>query len=109
MASSPSISARVRDSLARQRGIDEKRMFGGDAFLLHGNMLVAIWNDSLIVRLGVDLGSAALQQPHVGPMNLTGKSMKGWVIVSAEGFDKDADLKTWIKLAISFVKTLEPK
>ena len=84
-------------------------MFGGDAFLLHGNMLVAVWNDSLIVRLGVDLVSAALQQPHVGPMDLTGKPMKGWVIVTAEGLDEDADLKTWVRLAISFVKTLEPK
>lgn len=84
-------------------------MFGGDAFLLNGNLLVAIWNDSLIARLGVDLASAALQQPHVGPMDITGKVMKGWVIVRPSGLKDDADLKTWIKLAISFVKTLEPK
>lgn len=109
MPSSPSLTARVRDTLRRRRGIEEKRMFGGDVFLLHGNMLVATWNDSLIVRLGVDLASAALQQPHVGPMNLTGKSMKGWVIVTAAGLDEDSDLQTWVQLAMSFVKTLEPK
>jgi len=109
MASSPSLSARVRDALKRQRGIEEKRMFGGDAFLLDGNLLVAIWNDSLIARLGIDQASAALQQPHVGPMDITGKPMRGWVIVESEGLDEDADLQTWINLAIHFVKTLEPK
>ena len=109
MPSHPALSSRVRDVLKRQRGATEKRMFGGDTFLLNGNMLVATWNDSLIVRLGVDQASAALQQPHVGPMDLTGKPMKGWVIVSQSGLQDDADLRTWIQLAIHFVKTLEPK
>ena len=109
MTYSKSLAARIRQTLAQCRGVSEKRMFGGDVFLLHGNMLVATWNDSLIVRLGVDLASAALQQPHVGPMNLTGKSMKGWVIVTAAGLDEDSDLQTWVQLAMSFVKTLEPK
>ena len=83
MASNPSLSARVRDALKRQRGIEEKRMFGCDAFLLHGNLLVAIWNNSLIARLGIDQASAGLQQPHVGPMDITGKPMRGWVIVES--------------------------
>jgi TfoX/Sxy family transcriptional regulator of competence genes len=109
MASHPTLSSRVRDVLQRTRGMAEKRMFGGDAFLLNGNMLVAVWNNSLIVRLGVDQASAALQQPHVGPMDLTGKPMKGWAIVGPSGLRDDADLRTWIKLAIHFVKTLEPK
>ena len=109
MASAASLTERVRHALKRQRGMTEKRMFGGDAFLLNGNLLVAIWNDSLIVRLGVDQASAALQQPHVGPMDLTGRPMKGWVIVRPSGLKDDADLQTWIKLAIHFVKALEPK
>jgi hypothetical protein len=109
MPSHPALTLRVRDALKRHRGMTEKRLFGGDAFLLNGHLLVAIWNDSLIARLGIDLASAALQQPDVGPMNITGKVMKGWVIISRNGLKDDADLLTWLKLAISFVKTLKPK
>lgn len=109
MPSNPELAARVRKALKRQRGVTEKRMFGGDIFLLNGNMLVGVWNDSLIVRLGVDQASAALQQPYVGPMDITGKPMKGWVIVGPSGLRDDADLRTWAMLAIGFVKTLEPK
>lgn len=109
MPSDPQLTTRVRNTLKRQRGVTEKRMFGGEVFLRNGNMLVAVWNDSLIVRLGVEQASAALQQPHVGPMDLTGKPMKGWVIVRSSGLQDDADLQTWVKLAIHFVKSLEPK
>ncbi len=109
MASSSSLTARVRDALMRQRSITEKRMFGGVVFLLHGNMLVAIWNGSLIARLGVEQATAAMREPHVGPMDLTGKPMKGWVIVAADGVDEDLDLQRWIERALHFVQTLEPK
>lgn len=109
MPSNPELAARVRGALKRQRAVTEKRMFGGDIFLLNGNMLVGVWNDSLIARLGVDQASAALQQPDVGPMDITGKPMKGWVIVGPRGLRDDADLRTWVMLAIHFVKTLKPK
>jgi hypothetical protein len=54
MAFSEALAARIRDALDRKRGIDEKKMFGGVGFLLHGNLLVGVWKDSLIVRLGPD-------------------------------------------------------
>ncbi len=109
MASSAILTARVRDALLRQPGIVEKRMFGGTAFMLHGNMLVAIWNDSLIARIGIEQATPALKKRHVGPMDLTGRPMKGWVIVTAEGVDEDRDLKKWIDQSLTFVSTLEPK
>jgi TfoX/Sxy family transcriptional regulator of competence genes len=52
MAFSEFLAARIRDALARKKNVEAKRMFGGIVFLLHGNMLVGIWKDSLIVRVG---------------------------------------------------------
>lgn len=62
-------------------------MFGGVGFLLHGNMLVGVWKDSLIARLGPDEGDKALLEPHVKELDLTGCAMKGWVSVEPEGVD----------------------
>ena len=109
MASSPILTARVRDLLERRRGVTEKRMFGGTAFMLFGNLLVGIWNDGLIARIGVDQAASALKRRHVGPMDITGRPMKGWVIVAPEGIDSDQQLKGWLDLAFAFVSTLEPK
>ena len=103
------LAERIRAVLKRQPGITEKNMFGGVCCLLHGNMLVGIWKDSLIARLGPEVGTAALSQPHVRPMDITGKPMKGWVIIAPTGLVTEKDLKSWITLAIEFVKGLEPK
>ena len=109
MAYDTRLAERIRAALKRQSGITEKKMFGGICFLLHGNMLVAIWIDGLVARLGPEVGQAALAQPHVRPMDLTGRPMKGWVIIAPEGIAADSDLKSWIQLAKEFVKGLEPK
>lgn len=109
MAYSTLLAERIRAVLKRQKNITEKKMFGGICFLLHGNMLVAIWVDGLVARLGPDVGPAALAQPHVRPMDLTGRPMKGWVIIAPAGIAADADLQSWIQLAIGFVKGLDPK
>ena len=63
MAFDESLAARIRDALARKKGVEEKKMFGGVGFLLNGNMLVGVWKDSLIVRLGSDEGDEALREP----------------------------------------------
>ena len=60
-------------------------MFGGVGFLLNGNMLVGVWKDSLIARLGPDEGDEALLEPHVKEFDITGRPMKGWVLVEPEG------------------------
>src|SRR5262245_30021361 len=109
MAFSESLAARVRDALAHTKGIEEKRMFGGVGFLLRGNMLVGIWKDSLIVRLGPEESDAALEEPHVKPFDITGKPMKGWVLVGPEALDNDDQLKGWIERAMGFVGTLPAK
>ena len=109
MAFSESLAARIRDALAQAKGIEEKKMFGGVGFLLNGNMLVGVWKDSLIVRLGPDNYDDALLEPHVREFNITGKAMKGWVLIQPEGVEDDGQLKGWIERALKFVKTLTTK
>jgi len=65
MAYDEPLAARIRAALARKRGVEEKKMFGGVGFLLNGNMLLGVWKDSLIVRLGSDSYENALLEPHV--------------------------------------------
>ena len=109
MVYSKSLAARIQQALSQQKGIAEKKMFGGVAFMLHGNMLVGVWENSLIARLGPEQGDAALGQPHVAPFDVTGRPMKGWVMVAPEGIDTDDELRGWIERAVEFVATLPRK
>jgi hypothetical protein len=109
MAFDESLAARIRDALARKKGVEEKKMFGGVGFLLHGNMLVGVWKDSLIARLGPDEGEAALREPHVRDFDITGRAMKGWVLVGPDGIEGDDQLAGWIGRATNFVGTLPAK
>jgi len=109
MAYSKSLAERMRGIVARRRGISEKKMFGGICFLLNGNMCVGVWKNSLIARLGQEQGDEALLEPHVKKMDITGKPMKGWVIVEPDGIEDDKQLSHWIELAITFVRTLPTK
>ena len=84
-------------------------MFGGLCFLLHGNLLVGVWKDSLIARLGPDEGEVALREPHVRAFDITGRPMRNWVAVEPEGVEVDEQLKDWIERATKFVKTLRAK
>ena len=109
MAFDEDLAARVRERLDRTRGVGEKMMFGGVVFLLHGNILVGVWKDSLIARLGAAEGEAALREPHVGVFDVTGKAMAGWVLVAAEGVEGDEQVAGWIGRARAFVETLPAK
>jgi TfoX/Sxy family transcriptional regulator of competence genes len=109
MAFSETLAERIRQRLARRKNVTEKRMFGGVGFLLNGNMLVGVWKDSLIVRLGPDEGDEALKQRHVSAFNITGRSMQGWVVVAPEGLTDDDQLNGWVQRAVKFVGKLPPK
>ena len=109
MAFDESLASRIRQHLARRKSVEEKKMFGGVGFLLHGNMLVGVWKDSLIARLGPDEGDLALLEPHVKEFDITGRAMKGWVLVAPEGVEGDEQLDGWIERATKFVKTLPAK
>jgi TfoX/Sxy family transcriptional regulator of competence genes len=109
MAFDESLAQRIRDALTRKKGIVEKKMFGGVGFLHNGNMLVGVWKDSLIVRLGPDGYEDALRESHVRVFDITGKPMKGWVLVELEGVEEDGQLKEWIQQAMVFVGKLAAK
>ena len=109
MAFDEALAERIRKALARKKGITEKKMFGGVGFLLNGNMCVGIWKESLIVRLDPDQYEDALKEAHVSEFNITGRSMKGWVLVGPQGVATDTELKEWIGRAVKFVGTLPEK
>ncbi len=109
MAYSENLAERIRQKLALERNVEEKKMFGGIGFLLNGNMCVGIWKNSLIARIGPDQYPDALQKPFVGDFDITGRPMKGWVLVAPEGIDDDEPLRAWIERALEFVRTLPAK
>ena len=109
MAYSRALADRVRYVLINERGITEKKMFGGGGFLHRGNMLVGIWQASLIVRLGPDQAAAALKEPNVREFDVTGRPMRGWVMVEPDGLERDDVLAAWIAKALAFVETLPAK
>jgi TfoX/Sxy family transcriptional regulator of competence genes len=109
MVFSEELAERIRHLLARRRHVEEKRMFGGIGFLLNGNLLVGVRQDSLLVRLGPEQGDEALLEPHVKEFDITGRPMKGWVLVEPEGVEADDQLGGWVRRAVKFVGTLPAK
>ena len=109
MAYDETLAERVRQRLARRKNVAEKKMFGGIGFLLIGNLLVGVWKDSLIARLGDEQGEASLLEPHVKEFDITGRPMKGWVLVEPDGAAEDDQLKDWIDRAMKFVGKLPAK
>lgn len=106
MASDPQLRARLSQLLAGRPGVAPRHMFGGTCFMLNGNMCVGVHKKSLIVRVGVDQAQQLFSKPHVKPMGLTGKVMKGWAEVLPEGLRQDKDLLRYAELALAFVSTL---
>ncbi len=85
-----------------------KKMFGGTCHLVNGNMLCGVYKDFLILRLGQESAQEALSKKHVTVFDITGKPMKGWVMVNEEGFKGQA-LKKWLIQAREFAESLPPK
>jgi len=84
-------------------------MFGGVGFLVNGNMACGLNKDDLIVRVDPERHAALLRKPHVHPFDMTGRPMKGWLVVEGDGIKTDQQLNTWIKEGIEFALTLPPK
>lgn len=106
MAYDEQLAERVRQALNVRDGVTEKKMFGGLAFMLHGNMSVGVEKDRLMVRVGPDRYDEALVRPHARPMDFTGRPMKGFVYVPLEGLSTDADLQEWVQLGADFALSL---
>ena len=109
MAYDEGLAQRLREALADESGLTERRMFGGVAFMLDGNMAVGVSGDELMVRTGPDRVDEALARPHARIFDLSGRPMKGWVLVAPQGTADDADLADWLELGVSFARSLPPK
>jgi TfoX/Sxy family transcriptional regulator of competence genes len=109
MAFDAGLAERIREALRSKRGITEKKMFGGLAFMAGDHMFVGILGDTLMARVGPDRYAEALARPHARAMDFTGRPMKGYVFVDPPGFESDADLSDWVGRCIAFVRSLPPK
>jgi TfoX N-terminal domain len=109
MAYDEGLAERIRLVLSDRPAVAEKKMFGGLAFMLNDYMFCGVTNDDLMARVGPDNYRAALGKPHVREMDFTGRPMKGYVFVTPDGVESDADLQYWVDLCAEFVRTLPPK
>ncbi len=109
MAYSQILEQRLRDLLAATPHLTEKKMFGGIAFMVQGNMAVGVHADRLIVRVGTARYAELVAQPHAAPFGLTGRTMSGWLEVLPEGIQDPAELEKWVRLGMTYAAGLPAK
>ncbi len=109
MAYDEALVAGVRSAFAGEPNVIEKKMFGGVAFMVDGNMACGIIDDEIMVRVGPDNHEDALSRPHARPMDFTGRPMRGMIFVARPGFESDEDLAAWVESGASFARSLPPK
>jgi hypothetical protein len=103
------LAADVRERLRKETGLVEKKMFGGLAFLVHGNMSVGVHGDELIVRVDPSDTDALLGEPGVRVFDVSGRPMKGWLLVGGKGLEQEQVFATWIGRGVSYARSLPAK
>ena len=109
MAFDPGLAQRIREALGERSDLSERRMFGGIAFMVGGHMAAGVVGDVLMARVGPQRYADALRQPHVRPMDFTGKPLTGYVYVDPPGIAEDDALAAWVSACTAFVSALPPK
>ena len=109
MAYDEKLVERMRKLLAKRKAIAEKKMFGGVAFLLNGNMCVGLHGKELIVRLDPEETDRVLKRPHTRIFDMTGRPMKGWILVKPAGLASEDALAKWVGLGVSYAASLPAK
>jgi len=109
MAFDQALAARIRKRLGKRAGLSEKQMFGGIAFLLNGNMCCGVHGKEMIVRLASADTDRALKERHTRLFDLTGRPMKGWILVGPKGLSTPAALGRWVTTSLRYVATLPEK
>jgi len=109
MAYNEGLAQRVRGEMGELPGYVEKKMFGGVGFMLQGNMACGVNGDNLIVRVGPDRYESSLAEPHTRLFDLTGRPMKGWVVIIEKGYEEDHDLKAWVQKGVEYSLSLPAK
>jgi TfoX/Sxy family transcriptional regulator of competence genes len=107
MAYDEALADRIRRVVGPRPDLLEKKMFGGIAFLLDGKMFCGIVKDDLMVRVGPERYEAALAEPHVRPMDFTGRPMNGYVFVGPSGSKTAKAIKKWVDQGAAFVATID--
>jgi TfoX/Sxy family transcriptional regulator of competence genes len=110
MAYDEDLANRIRELMAGEPDVTEQRMFGGLAFLVAGNMSVAAsGRGGLMVRVAPEETEALVSKPHVGPFEMRGRAMRGWLRVDAEGVRNKRQLEPWVKRGVAYARSLPPK
>lgn len=109
MAYNERLAERVRAIVGEAPAVSERKMFGGIAFMINGNMFCGVTRDDLMVRVGPDRVEQALDSPAARPMDFTGRPMKGMAFVGPEGYQTDEQLRAWVEQTLAYVRSMPPK
>ena len=110
MAYNKTIELQIDPLIRSWPNIEKKKMFGGVCYLTCGNMCFGIWQEYLIVRTDTETAQTQLiQKEYVRPFDVTGKPMKGWLMVASEGWSTDEGMTTWLLMGRDFARTLPEK
>jgi hypothetical protein len=110
MAYDTELADRIREVVQAEPGLSEKRMFGGLAFLIQGNMAVSASSQGgLLLRVNPAETESLVSEPHVGRFEMRGRAMDGWLRVDAEAVESDADLRGWVRHGVTYARSLPPK
>ena len=109
MAYNEALANRIREALAREKGVDEIKMMGGLCFMIGGHMALGIVGTELMIRVGPVGYERALARVHAREMDFTGRSMRGFVFVEPAGIKTKRSLASWVAQAAAFAKSLPPK
>jgi TfoX/Sxy family transcriptional regulator of competence genes len=110
MAYDEELANRVRELIAMEPGLTEKKMFGGLAFLINGNMSVGVSGQGgLMVRVDRAETDTLIAKPHARPFEMRGREMQGWLRVDAEGVPTKRQLEPWVRRGVTYARSLPPK
>ncbi len=109
MAYDTNLAKQIIKALQGVPAVDEKKMFGGVGYLVHGNMAVGVHGNDLIVRVGPENHSEAMNRPYTKPFDMTGRSMSGWLVVDAAGLTDPQVLADWIAQGVTYAQSLPHK
>ncbi|GAB1815000.1 TfoX/Sxy family protein [Mycobacterium sp. MUNTM1] len=110
MAYDEDLANRIRELLGTESGVEEKRMFGGLAFLINGNMSVAASGQGgLLVRVPPEQTDKLVERAHVSPMVMAGREARGWLRVDAAGVHTKRQLNSWVTRGVGYARSLPPK
>lgn len=109
MAYSEAVAQRVRDSIGSHPALTERKMFGGIAFMLNGNMACGVNGENIMLRVGKEAYVEELRQPGVLPIDMGGRVMKSFVYITPAACNTQSDFDAWVQKGVDFALSLPPK